>query len=64
MLRREGLAGKHRQWLQDAELFARWARGQTGFPFVDACMRELAHTRYMSNRGRQNVSSFLAKVGV
>eukprot|EP00884_Botryococcus_braunii_P017923 jgi/Botrbrau1/4814/Bobra.0325s0033.1 len=42
-------------------LFRAWACGQTGFPFVDACMRELAHTGYMSNRGRQNVANFLAK---
>ena len=46
---------------QDAERFRRWATGRTGFPFVDACMRELAATGYMSNRGRQNVSSFLCK---
>ena len=62
MLRVEGLAGKHRDWRQDAALFGSWARGETGFPFVDACMRELASTGYMSNRGRQNVASFLAKV--
>jgi len=40
--------------------FERWARGETGIPFVDANMRELAETGYMSNRGRQNVASFLA----
>jgi FAD binding domain of DNA photolyase len=43
-------------------LFRAWASGRTGFPFVDACMRELTHTGYMSNRGRQNVANFLAKV--
>ena len=32
----------------------------TGYPFVDANMRELKATGYMSNRGRQNVASFLA----
>lgn len=35
--------------------------GQTGVPFVDANMRELAMTGFMSNRGRQNVASFLTK---
>ena len=45
----------------DAERFRRWCAGRTGFPFVDACMRELAATGYMSNRGRQNMSSFLTK---
>ncbi|MDW8333084.1 MAG: FAD-binding domain-containing protein, partial [Bacteroidia bacterium] len=34
---------------------------RTGFPLVDANMQELAATGYMSNRGRQNVASFLTK---
>ncbi|GAB7095684.1 DASH family cryptochrome [Halolamina litorea] len=42
------------------EQFERWARGETGIPFVDATMRELNATGYMSNRGRQNAASFLA----
>jgi deoxyribodipyrimidine photo-lyase len=36
-----------------------WQDGQTGVPFVDASMRELHATGFMSNRGRQNVASFL-----
>lgn len=36
-----------------------WRTGQTGIPFVDANMRELLHTGFMSNRGRQNVASYL-----
>ena len=47
-------------WSRDREAFRRWARGETGIPFVDANMRELNRTGYMSNRGRQNVASFLA----
>ena len=43
-----------------AAAFDRWCRGETGIPFVDANMRELNRTGYMSNRGRQNVASFLA----
>ncbi|OWY25017.1 DASH family cryptochrome [Sphingobacteriales bacterium UPWRP_1] len=43
------------------ELFERWAKGQTGIPFIDANMRELNATGFMSNRGRQNVASFLVK---
>lgn len=35
--------------------------GRTGVPFVDANMRELLETGWMSNRGRQNVASFLVK---
>lgn len=40
-------------------LFEHWTNGTTGYPFVDANMRELAQTGFMSNRGRQNVASFL-----
>ena len=36
-----------------------WKDGKTGYPLVDANMRELAATGFMSNRGRQNVCSFL-----
>ena len=62
MERPQGLREEEPQWTHSPEAFQRWARGETGFPFVDACMRELATTGYMSNRGRQNVSSFLSKV--
>jgi deoxyribodipyrimidine photo-lyase len=44
---------------RDKELFDAWIAGRTGAPFVDASMRELAATGFMSNRGRQNVASFL-----
>lgn len=43
-----------------ARAFERWCAGETGVPFVDANVRELNRTGYMSNRGRQNVASFLA----
>lgn len=42
-------------------LFDRWKDGQTGIPFIDANMRELSATGFMSNRGRQNVAGFLVK---
>ncbi|MCU0432889.1 MAG: DASH family cryptochrome [Bacteroidia bacterium] len=42
----------------DKELFDAWCEGRTGFPFVDACMRELRSTGFLSNRGRQNAASF------
>ncbi|EFP82211.1 uncharacterized protein PGTG_07608 [Puccinia graminis f. sp. tritici CRL 75-36-700-3] len=38
-----------------------WLRGKTGVPFIDANMIELRESGFMSNRGRQNVASFLAK---
>jgi len=58
-----GIVGNRRtnikQWSQDALLFQKWKTGTTGWPLVDANMRELAATGFMSNRGRQNVASFL-----
>lgn len=41
--------------------FEKWRLGETGQDFVDANMRELLHTGFMSNRGRQNVASYLVK---
>lgn len=41
------------------ERFDSWINGETGDDFVDANMRELLHTGFMSNRGRQNVASYL-----
>lgn len=43
------------------EMFTLWAEGRTGVPFIDANMRELNTTGWMSNRGRQNVASFLVR---
>lgn len=43
----------------DAAAFARWCRGETGEPLVDAGMRELTATGYLSNRLRQVVASYL-----
>jgi len=40
-------------------IFDIWSNGQTGYPFIDASMRQLNQTGFMSNRGRQNVASFL-----
>lgn len=39
--------------------FELWCKGETGLPFVDANIRMLLHTGWMSNRGRQNVASYL-----
>lgn len=51
----------NRKWRHDTDLFRRWAEGETGIPFIDANMREMNATGFMSNRGRQNVGSFLVK---
>jgi len=48
-------------WLEDWERFDLWREGKTGYPLIDANMRELLKTGFMSNRGRQNVGSFLTK---
>ncbi|MEO7008911.1 MAG: deoxyribodipyrimidine photo-lyase, partial [Caldimonas sp.] len=45
----------------DAAALERWRRGRTGFPLVDAGMRELWHTGWMHNRVRMIVASFLTK---
>ena len=55
-----GVVGKRVQWQSDERLFERWRDGRTGMPLVDANMREMALTGFMSNRGRQNVASYLA----
>ncbi|MBW3469221.1 DASH family cryptochrome [Arthrospiribacter ruber] len=54
-----GIKSNVDKWLRNEDLFWKWANGKTGIPFVDANMRELNATGFMSNRGRQNVASFL-----
>lgn len=48
-------------WHDDQELLVRWMDGTTGYPLVDAAMRELKKTGFMSNRARQNAASFFTK---
>jgi len=42
--------------------FQKWCNGETGFPVVDACMREINTTGYMHNRGRLIVANFLCRL--
>ncbi|WGM38877.1 deoxyribodipyrimidine photo-lyase [Caulobacter sp. NIBR1757] len=49
------------RWQSDEAAFEAWAMGQTGFPIVDAGMRELWATGFMHNRVRMIVASFLIK---
>ena len=58
---RSGIRDRVLPWLEDKTVFTHWTAGYTGCPIVDACMRELAQTGYMSNRGRQIAASFLVK---
>jgi deoxyribodipyrimidine photo-lyase len=49
------------EWSYDTDLLEAWKKGMTGFPIVDACMRQLASMSWMHNRSRMIAASFLAK---
>ncbi|KAK6536513.1 hypothetical protein TWF281_000741 [Arthrobotrys megalospora] len=49
------------RWEYNEEHFQRWVQGKTGYPIVDAGMRQLAANKYMHNRCRMIVASFLCK---
>lgn len=49
------------EWRNNEKEFERWKEGRTGFPMVDAGMRQLAATGYMHNRLRMITASFLTK---
>jgi deoxyribodipyrimidine photo-lyase len=49
------------KWLNNEEQFERWCKGETGYPIVDAGMRELNATGFMHNRVRMITASFLVK---
>jgi deoxyribodipyrimidine photo-lyase len=48
-------------WRYDEEHFRAWCAGRTGFPIIDAGMRQLAQTGWMHNRVRMIVATFLSK---
>jgi deoxyribodipyrimidine photo-lyase len=54
-----GLSGKQTQGSYYAERFRKWSQGNTPYPLVNACMKQLNQTGFMSNRGRQIVASCL-----
>jgi len=56
-----GIKDRKTEWSYDNDLFDRWRFGNTGIPFVDAHMRQLNQTGFMSNRGRVNCASFLTR---
>ncbi|MGC4039497.1 MAG: deoxyribodipyrimidine photo-lyase [Flavobacterium sp.] len=49
------------KWINNEDMFHKWCEGKTGYPFVDAGMRELNATGHMHNRVRMIVASFLCK---
>ena len=52
---------EHLPWSQDEAAFQAWADGRTGYPIVDAAMRQMATTGWMHNRARMIAASFLTK---
>lgn len=54
----EGFKNKEVPFENNLEYFKRWCEGKTGIPFIDAHMRQLNQTGYMSNRGRVNCASY------
>lgn len=58
---RRGPRGTDVVWRGAADRYTRWCAGTTGDDLVDACMRELSSTGWMSNRGRQIVACHLSK---
>jgi deoxyribodipyrimidine photo-lyase len=53
--------GREPEWDDDEELLDAWREGRTGYPVVDAAMRQLLHTGWMHNRGRLIAGCFLTK---
>lgn len=56
-----GILHKDFPWKQNDKILKKWIAGETKEAFVNANMKEIAATGFMSNRGRQNVNSFWAK---
>lgn len=56
---RSGITGEEKLEWGSSKLFHLWSNGRTKEPFVDANMNEMNATGFMSNRGRQNVASYL-----
>ena len=58
----QGAEGRRKHpWGHNDALLSAWREGRTGYPLIDANMRELKATGFMSNRGRQIVASFLVR---
>ena len=58
---KSGIYGDSKDWSNNKELINRWINGETNESFVNANMKELSQTGFMSNRGRQNVANYLTK---
>jgi deoxyribodipyrimidine photo-lyase len=60
-LPRRDYRGQGDRWRRSKRLAEAWRQGRTGYPIVDAGMRQLAHEGFMHNRARMIVASFLTK---
>jgi len=60
-IERRDLRDRGDEWADDPDAFAAWSEGQTGYPVVDAAMRQLLVEGTMPNRARLIVASFLTK---
>ena len=58
---RQDYRGRGDDWRDDPDGLAAWQQGRTGYPVVDAAMRQLAREGFMHNRARMIVASFLTK---
>lgn len=58
---KENFRHKFIQWHNDLDDFAAWCDGKTGYPIIDAVMRQLVQTGWINNRSRMIVASFLTK---
>lgn len=61
LFQRRGFLAEDLLWHENHQMFEKWKEGETGYPLIDAAMKELKTTGYMSNRARQNAASFLTK---
>lgn len=61
IFRKSGITGQSPSLNNDEKMLALWINGETGNPFIDANMKELKATGFMSNRGRQVTASYLIK---
>jgi deoxyribodipyrimidine photo-lyase len=60
-LAREDMRSRESGWIESDELLAAWKEGRTGYPLVDAGMRQLLREGWMHNRARLTAGSFLTK---
>ena len=56
--------GSRKSWPGANKIFTKWKQGKTGYPVVDAAMRQLNETGHMHNRGRLITANFLVKLGL